>query len=210
MCFLSAEEVDALLAAPEPTARTGRRDHALLLLAVQTGLRVSELTACTSRDLHLGTGAHVRCNGKGRKDRAIPLTRRHRRRAARLAHRTWRTPRRPAVPRALADTLGHRRRPTPRRAAHRHGHRKLPITAPQEIGPHILRHTCAMRMLESGNDLAVVALWLGHESTRTTQIYLHAHMALKERALLPAPRHRTRNPAATSRGQLLTFLDGLS
>ncbi len=183
VCFLTPEEVDALPASPDRSRWTGRRDHALLLLAVQTGLRVSELTGLRVRDLELGKGAHVRCRGKGRKDRLTPLTRQT---VAvlrvYLAERAG-EPENPAFAGPGGRALG---TDAVRRLVERHAAaatQRCPSLARKKISPHILRHTCAMRMLESGLDLATISLWLGHESSRTTQIYLHAHMALKERAL---------------------------
>ena len=208
--FLTDAETDALLAAPDRSTWTGRRDHALLLLAVQTGLRVSELTALTCADLHLGTGPHVSCHGKGRKDRITPLTPTT---VAVLRH--WLAergghPTDPLFPArrgtALSrDAVEHRLTHHARRAAG-----TCPTLATKKVTPHILRHTAAMRLLHAGVDTTVIALWLGHESTATTQIYLHADLALKQQAL-----DRTR-PSATPPGryqpatdQLLEFLQRL-
>jgi site-specific recombinase XerD len=209
VCFLAPEEVDALLASPDRSRWTGRRDHALLLLAVQTGLRVSELTGLRTRDLELGKGAHVRCRGKGRKDRSTPLTRQT---VAvlrvYLAERggeadDWVFPG-PSGPALGTDAV--------RRLVQRHAAVATPrckSLGSKKMSPHVLRHTCAMRMLESGIDLPTIALWLGHESTRTTDIYLHAYMALKERALArTTPPHTTPGRYRPS-DSLLDFLDGL-
>lgn len=190
--FLTTPEVDAMLASPDRSTRIGRRDHALLLTAVQTGLRVSELTGLRRSDLHLGTGSHVRCQGKGRKDRCTPLTR-----GTVAVLREFLAERAGAPGDALftgprGGALGRDavRRLVERHAAHAAG--KCPSIATKTTTPHVLRHTCAMRLLEAGTDLATIALWLGHESSATTQIYLHAHMALKERALArTAPPHTT-------------------
>ena len=209
VCFLTAPEVDALLASPDRSSRIGRRDYALLVIAVQTGLRVSELTGLRRRDLHLGTGAHVRCRGKGRKDRCTPLTR-----GSVAVLRVFLAERADepddavfAGPRGAA--LG---RDAVRRLVERHAARAArtcPSMATKTTTPHVLRHTCAMRLLEAGTDLATIALWLGHESPATTQIYLHAHLALKERALArTAPPHTTPGRYRPSDG-LLAFLERL-
>lgn len=207
--FLTAEETDALLASPDRTRRTGRRDHVLLALAVQTGLRVSELTGLRIADLHLDTGPHVRCTGKGRKDRATPLTRQ----TADLM-RGWLDERGgagsdPLFPGPGGAALG---TDAVRRLIQRHAaaaSARCPSMAAKKIGPHVLRHTCAMKMLESGIDLATISLWLGHANIRSTQAYLHAHLALKEKALArTAPPH-----IAAGRYQppdnLLAFLEQL-
>jgi integrase/recombinase XerD len=190
--FLTAEETDALLASPDRARPTGRRDHALLALAVQTGLRVSELTSLRIADVHLDTGPHVRCTGKGRKDRATPLTRQ----TAELM-RGWLAERGgtgadPLFPGPRGAALG---TDAVRRLIQRHAaaaSARCPSLTAKKISPHVLRHACAMRMLESGIDLATISLWLGHENIRSTQAYLHAHLALKEKALArTAPAHTT-------------------
>ena len=207
--FLTSPEVDAMLASPDRSTRIGRRDHVLLLIAVQTGLRVSELTGLRRSDLHLGTGAHVRCQGKGRKDRSTPLTR-----DSIAVLRLFLTerpggPDDPVFTGPSGTALG---RDAVRRLVERHAAnaaRACPSIKAKTTTPHVLRHTCAMRLLEAGTDLATIALWLGHESVATTQIYLHAHMALKQRAL-----DRT-TPPNTSPGRyrpsdpLLAFLERL-
>jgi site-specific recombinase XerD len=206
-CFLTTEEADALLASPDRTRWTGRRDHALLLLALQTGLRVSELTGLRISDIHLGKGAYLRCTGKGRKDRAVPLTR-----GTVAVLRVYLAergghPGDPLFPAPAGTALG---TDAVRRLVQRHAATAgCPSLRRKKIGPHVLRHTCAMRMLESGNDLAVIALWLGHESIRTTQIYVHAHMALKEKALArTTPLHTTPGRYKPT-DSLLTFLEQL-
>jgi integrase/recombinase XerD len=207
--YLTEPEVDALLAAPDRATWTGRRDHTLLLLAVQTGLRASELTALNCGDLHLGTGAHVSCHGKGRKDRATPLT------AGTVASlRTWLDERRGQPSDPLFPTSRGRR--LSRDALERRLAKYVAIASAAErsldekrVTLHVLRHTAAMRLLQAGVDTTVIALWLGHESVDTTQIYLHAHLALKERALArtappDSPPGRYRPPDS-----LLAFLEGL-
>lgn len=187
--YLTEPEVDALLAACDLATWTGRRDHALLLLAVQTGLRISELTGLTRTDVHLGAGAHVACHGKGRKDRITPLT------AATVAVlRDWLDEQHGDPGDPLFPTR--RGRPLSRDAIE---HRitnyvvKAAIACPtlhgKTITAHTLRHTTAMRLLHAGVDTSIIALWLGHVSVDTTQIYLHADMQLKEKALA-----RTRPP----------------
>lgn len=207
--FLTEPEIDALLASPDRSTWTGRRDHALLLLAVQTGLRASELTGLTRGDVHLGTAAHLSCHGKGRKDRITPLTR-----PTAAALRVWLAERRgqPAEPlfptsrgrRLSRDAVERRLAIYQARAAG-----ACPSLADKKITPHVLRHTAAMRLLHAGVDTTVIALWLGHEAVDTTQIYLHADLALKERALA-----RTTPPTSTPGryrppDTLLAFLENL-
>jgi site-specific recombinase XerD len=181
--YLTEPEVDALLAAPDPATWTGRRDHAPLALAIHTGLRVSELVCLTRADVHLGTGAHVSCLGKGRKHRITPLTT-----EVTTVLRSWLSehtsqPDDPLFPtrrgaRLSPDAVQQRLTTHTTTAV-----RGCPTLAGKKISPHVLRHTAAMRLLAAGVDTTVIALWLGHESVATTQIYIHADLALKERAL---------------------------
>lgn len=207
--YLTEPEATALLAAPGTATRTGRRDHALLTLAIQAGLRVSELTSLTRADAFLGTGAHVTCTGKGRKQRITPLT--------------------TATVKVLADWLGERpggpgdplfpsRSGTPmsrdaveRRLA-RHtatAARAQPSLKGKKVSPHVLRHTAAMRLLSAGVDTTVIALWLGHESVATTQIYIHADLAIKERALARTAPLDARTGRYQPPDALVAFLESL-
>jgi len=207
--FLTDEEIKALLDAPDINCWIGRRDRAMLMVAVQTGLRVSELTGLCCGDVHLGRGAHVRCLGKGRKERCTPLTRQSvavlqawlRERQAEPEDPLFATSHgRPLSRDAVAWLLT-------KHAATARQH--CPSIGAKTITPHVLRHSCAMTLLRSGADTSVIALWLGHEKSDTVQIYLHADLTLKEHALartapLGAKSGRYKPPDA-----LLTFLEAL-
>ena len=209
IAFLSEPEVTALLAAPDRSTWIGRRDHALLLLDIQTGLRVSELTGLLSVDVEFGTGSYVRCRGKGRKSRITPLTTQ-----AVAVLRVWSTERggQPSDPLFPARTGRPMSRDTVAHLLAKYvasAGQQCPSLRRKRISPHTLRHTAAMRLLEAGVDTSVIALWLGHESVKTTQIYLHAHLGLKERALA-----RTASPTSTAGryrapDALLAFLKSL-
>ena len=183
LCYLSQPEADALLAAPDRSTWTGRRDHALLDLAVDTGLRVSELTGLRNRDIQLGAGAHASCEGKGRKARSTPLRKQT---AAVLG--SWMTergggPDDPLFPTRRGTSIS---RGAVGRLVARHAATaapRCPSLRAKKITPHVLRHSCAMSLLAQDVDTAVIALWLGHERVETTQIYVHADMSIKERAL---------------------------
>ena len=203
--WLTGEQVQALLEVPDRGTRTGRRDHALILTAAEAGLRVSELTALTCDDVHLGRGPYLRCHGKGRKERITPVSKTT---AAILRDQITELGSDPASP----LFPGPRGRPLTRSAVEhlltRHAGR-VPDLKTKTISPHVLRHTAAMRLLRGGADLSVIALWLGHESTETTRIYLHADMTLKEQALARTtppgtPPGRYKPPDA-----LLAFLENL-
>lgn len=207
--YLTDTEVDAILAAPDRLTWTGRRDHAWIALAVQTGLRASELIGLRGRDLHLEAGAHVSCLGKGRKQRITPLTK-----SIVAVLRTWLAERGQAPDAPLFPT--HTSRPLSRDGLER----RLAVHAAaaavsclslreKAVTPHVLRHTAAMRLLHAGVDTTVIALWLGHEQVETTHIYLQADLALKEQALArTTPAHvqagRYRPPDS-----LLAFLEAL-
>lgn len=207
--YLSEPEVTALLASPDPATWTGRRDRALLHVAVTTGLRASELTSLTCADVHLGTGSYLACRGKGRKDRITPVSGN-----AAATLRSWLDERsgQPAdavfcTRRGTAmstDALADRITVHTARAA-----ASCSSLTSKNVSPHVLRHTAAMRLLHAGVDVTVIALWLGHESATTTLVYLRADLELKQRAL-----DRTTPPGEKpGRYQppddLLAFLDGL-
>jgi integrase/recombinase XerD len=181
--YLDEREIEALLAAPDQGTRTGRRDHAMLATAIQTGLRASELTSLTVADVHLGTGAHVTCLGKGRKQRVTPLTA-----DTVTTLRNWLTERAglPGDPLFPASTGTRLSRDALEKRLARHSATaaaSCPTLTEKKVSPHVMRHTAAMRLLAAGVDTTVIALWLGHESTATTQVYVHADLALKEKAL---------------------------
>ena len=207
--FLTDPELDALLNAPDRSTWIGRRDHALILLAAQTGLRVSELTSLTRSDIRLGTGAHVNCVGKGRKQRITPLTKQT---VAILNAWTRERAGEPNDP-LFTTTTGH---PLSRDALeHRLAKHAATATTTcpslkgKTISPHVLRHTAAMRLLRAGVDTTVIALWLGHEQIRTTQIYLHADLAIKEKALARTTPPDTKPGRYQPPDRILAFLDAL-
>lgn len=183
IAFLTRDEIDALLAAPDQQTWAGRRDRTLLLVALQTGLRVSELLGLCWQDITFGTGAHVRCQGKGRKGRCTPL-----RQDAISALRAWQreqqgSPQGPVFPNARGGLLS---RDGVAYLLAKHvamAQQQCPSLQGKRVSPHVLRHSAAMELLHSGIDCAVIALWLGHESLDTTQIYLHASLELKQQAL---------------------------
>ena len=188
----------------------GRRDRALLLVvAAQTGLRVSELTGLNCGDVTLGTGASVRCLGKGRKHRAVPLTT-----PTQAVLRVWMTehaglPSQPLFPtrtgrRLSPDAVQRLTRQHAATAA-----RRCPSIRPDKLHPHILRHSCAMRLLHAGVDTAVIALWLGQSRHPVHQHLLARRHGHKERAI------DLTSPASTPPGRyqppdpLLAFLESL-
>ena len=207
--YLTPDETDALLAASGRETWHGRRDHALLLLAAQTGLRVSELTGLTRQDAHLGAGPHIRCHGKGRKDRATPLTSQ-----TVKVLRTWLAELGPAPEGPLFPTRagGRLSRDAVERLVSKHATAaaaSCPSIKEKTVTPHTLRHTAAMSLLRGGVDTSVIALWLGHEDAGTTQVYLHADMTIKEQALTRVHQPGTTPGRYRPPDTLLAFLDNL-
>jgi site-specific recombinase XerD len=206
---LTRPEVEALLAAPDQRTWFGRRDHAFLLTAVQTGLRLSEMTGLTRDDVTLGTGAHVRVLGKGRKERCTPLAK-----PTAAVLKTWlREPSRGDGRVLFPNARGARLSPD---GVHylllkhcRTAATVCPSLKDKHVTVHVLRHTMALDLLRAGVDRSVIALWLGHESVETTQIYLEATLAMKEQALARTPPLHGRPGRFRPGDQLLGFLNSL-
>jgi integrase len=207
--FLTTEEINAVLTAPDRATWEGRRDYVLVVVATQTGLRVSELTRLEWGDVVLDAGAHLHCTGKGRKERSTPLTpstlrllRSYRRDVGGddsdpvFTTRTGRRLSPDAIERGLAKYAAV-------------AETRCPSLRGKRVTPHVLRHSCAMSLLEAGVNETVIALWLGHEDPRSVKAYVHANLAIKERALArvspPTTTHRRYRPP----DKLLAFLEGL-
>ena len=207
--FLTGPETHALLAAPDPDTWIGRRDRALLLVAVQTGLRVSELTSLQREDVVMGAGAHVRCTGKGRKERCTPL-----RKDALKALRCWieETDGLPSDPLFPSTRGGGLSRDAVEDLVAKHvaaARQHCPALRSKRVSAHVLRHTAAMSLLLSGVDRTVIAMWLGHESTNTVDVYLHANLEMKERALAKTAPTNTKQGRYKPDADVLAFLKSL-
>lgn len=205
---LDHREIVSLLAAPDRSTWHSRRDYALLLVVIQTGLRLTELTALKVQDVHFGGGAHVRCRGKGRKNRCTPLNNQ-----TVVVLKNWLRenggiPGDPLFPTRRGSSLSPDAVESLVAEHARTAARNCRSLRGKRVTPHVLRHTTAMQLLQAGVDTATIALWLGHERVQTTDIYLHADMSLKEKALarltpLSATPGRYRAPDA-----LMRFLAG--
>jgi len=181
--FLTRLEINALLAEPDNKKWAGRRDYAMLMLTIQTGLRVSELTNLRCQDVKLDTGAHVRCHGKGRKDRCTPLTKKTVQVMKAWNREQCGTPSDILFPNARGKALSTDGVQYILSKHIKAAQNNCPTLINKRISPHTLRHTAAMELLQAGVDRSVIALWLGHESPETTQIYLKANLALKEKIM---------------------------
>src|SRR5712691_3836336 len=204
--FLTRPEIEALLAAPNPTTWLGRRDHAFLITAVQTGLRLSEMTALRHKDVSLGAGAHVRCQGKGRKERCTPLAKPTVAVLAAWIKEQGKDGSKILFPSARGGPLSSdsvQYLVTKYAATAR---KNCPSLSQKRVSPHVLRHTAAMELLQAGVDRALIALWLGHESVETTQIYLDADLALKEKVLAKTTPIKGKRGSYRPDDRLLGFL----
>lgn len=207
--YLSQSEVEALLRIVDKDTWLGRRNYALLLTAVQTGLRLSEITGLRQQDVSLGAGAHVRCQGKGRKERCTPLAK-----STTAVLNAWieeqgSEPSKFLFPNARggrlsADAVQHTVAKYVAAACN-----VCPSLGKKRVTPHVLRHTAAMELLQAGVDRSLIAIWLGHESLDTTQIYLDANLALKEEILAKTRPLNGKPGRYRPDDQLLAFLKSL-
>jgi site-specific recombinase XerD len=207
--FLTHEEVEALLAVPSQKTWSGRRDHALLLVTAQTGARLSEVTSLKRPDVSLDAGAHIRVTGKGRKERCTPLTKQ-----TVAVLKSWMQ----EPVRGNSDVLfpnargGRLSSDGMAYILSKHltvARQTCPSLKRKRVTPHVLRHTAAMELLQAGVDTTVIALWLGHESVETTNVYLAANLALKEKALAKTTPHGGRPGRYRPDAKLMGFLNSL-
>lgn len=207
--FLTRAELEALLSASHRPTWIGQRDHALVLTAVQTGLRLSELTGLRQQDVWLGVGAHVRCEGKGRKERCTPLAKSTAAVLGAWIKRQGSDPSRFLFPssrggRISADAVQYlvaKYARVAQQACH--------SLVNKHVTPHVLRHTAAMELLQAGVDRAMISIWLGHESIETTQIYLDANLAMKEEILAKTNAIKITKLRYRPGDRLLSFLQNL-
>jgi len=207
--FLDRAEMNALLAAPDRSTWTGRRDYALLVVVLQTGLRASEIINLRRGDIVTGAGAHVRCEGKGRKQRCTPL-----RQDTLKVLNVWLRERKGRIDDPLFPTVRGAKlsRDALERLVHKHAlsaSKSCPSLMEKRVSPHVLRHSTAMELLDHGVDQSVIALWLGHESVETTQVYIHADLRLKEKALARVVAPDSRPGRYHPNDELLAFLESL-
>ena len=209
IAYLERDEIEALLAAPDPTTWYGRRDRTILHVFVQTGLRISELIGLDRGDVELGTGAHVRCRGKGRKERTTPL-----REDTVAVLRAWLEEQNGAddQPLFVSNRDGRLSRDAVERIVRKYvalASKECPTLRPKRLSPHSLRHTAAMELLQRRAGTMMIALWLGHESIESTRIYLHANTKLKEEVMARTQPVDTPSGRYRPDDELLAFLEGL-
>jgi integrase/recombinase XerD len=207
--FLSREEIEAILAAPECTTWSGRRDHVMLMTLYNTGARVSEIATLGVNDLSLDRGSSVRIHGKGRKERVVPLWKSTVATLKQWLPHVARSPEAPVFPNRRGLRLSRSGVEERLRNAVRLASQQCPSLRSRKISPHTLRHTTAMHLLQSGVDITVIALWLGHESPATTHGYVEADLAMKERALAKLQEVPAQSRRYQASDQVLAFLDGL-
>jgi site-specific recombinase XerD len=209
LAFLSREEMLAIIGTPG-SSWVSQRDHLLLGLLYNTGARVSEITGVRVADVVLDGAACVHLHGKGRKQRAVPLWRStvHEIREW-LQRNPQLTPVSPLLP-ARGGQAMTRSNVTQRLNLAVQSAAKLHEgLRARRISPHTIRHTTAMHLLQSGVDLSVIALWLGHESPTTTHLYVEADLAMKDRALAKLQEPDTKLRRYHAPDSLLNFLKTL-
>lgn len=207
--FLSREEVDAILSAPSPSSWSGRRDRVMFRVFYNTGARASEVIGIQVQDLQLAQGASVRLHGKGRKERIVPLWKTTVTMLKNWLKQEQYTPKDPVFPNRMGKPLSltgieYRLRMAVQRAS-----KRCPALRKRTVSPHSIRHTTAMHLLQSGVDISVIALWLGHESPATTHMYVEADLAMKERALKKLHEGENHSIRYAPGDKLLHFLEGL-
>jgi integrase/recombinase XerD len=207
--FLSREEMEAILAAPDPATWSGRRDRLLLLLLYNTGARVSEVTALTRGDIDLPHGRAVHLHGKGRKERVVPLWKRTAEPLREWMRALPCEPTQPLLPNRFGQALSRSGVEERLQRAVKTAQATCASLRNRRVSPHVVRHSTAMALLQSGVDLAVIALWLGHEDVATTHRYLEADLAMKERALATLQPPQTKTPRYVPKADVLAFLDSL-
>lgn len=206
---LSREEVEALIAAPDATTWSGHRDRVLLQVMYNTGARVSEVVGMNIADANLIGVASARFRGKGRKERVVPLWKETRRRLREWLQRLPPDPLGPLFPNNVGQRLTRSGVQVRLNRAAKGATTACPSLRHRRITPHLIRHSTAMHLLQAGVDIAVIALWLGHESPSTTHVYLHADLALKERVLGKLRPPHQRGVRYRPGDRLLAFLRGL-
>lgn len=207
--FLSREEMEAILAAPDLSTWSGHRDQALLATLYNTGARVSEITAVRIVDAQLDRNLSLRIQGKGRKERTVPLWKKTANSLKAWLKRLELPPEAPLFPNRDGTRLSRFGVVKRLRAAVQVAAKQCPALKDRRVSPHTVRHTTAMHLLQSGVDITVIALWLGHESPTTTHLYVEADLTMKEQALRKLDPPSTSRPRFRATDSLLAFLDGL-
>lgn len=207
--FLSREEMNAVLGAPDCTTWSGRRDRAMFTTFYNSGARVSEVSTLLIRDVTLGRSPHVRLHGKGRKERTVPLWKETALRLREWLKQVDTKPESPLFPNRKGQPITRagvesRLRRTVAKAA-----QKCRSLSERRVSPHVLRHTTAMHLLQSGVDLAVIALWLGHENPSTTHMYVEADLSIKKKALRRLQAPSVRDSRFRPSDRVLQFLESL-
>ena len=207
--YLTRNEVDNLLKVPDRKKHSGRRDYTLLLVGIRTGLRVSELTGLHQSDVILGTGAHIHCFGKGRKERSTPMTKK----TAKVMQQWLRECQGNKEDLVFTNARGgHLSTDGVQYILDKHiriAREQCPSLKKKRVTPHVLRHTTAMELLQSGVDPMIIAIWLGHESVETTQIYIKENLKMKEQALKKTQESNSKTLRYKPEDKLLEFLQSL-
>ena len=207
--YLTREEIDSILAVPDQTTWVGSRDHALFLTLYNTGARASEITQMRCEQVSFGSSTFVRLHGKGRKERTVPLWPQTARVLRQWFRKLGSTDQDLAFPAVRGGPLSNDGLDYALQRAIEEAIAECPSLNKKHVSPHVIRHTTAMHLLQSGVDIAVIALWLGHESIETTHGYIEADLNMKERALAKLTPAKGRMSRFEPGDDLLQFLNGL-
>ncbi len=207
--FLSVEEIETIINAPDTSTRNGYRDHTMFATFYNTGVRVSELINLRIIDVHLDKNTYIKIQGKGRKERAIPLWKRTSRLIKKLINCLNDNSKDYLFTNSRGKQLTRYGVEYRLKVAKDIASKQCPSLKDKHVTPHIIRHTTAMHLLQSGIDINVIALWLGHESPSTTHIYLEADLAMKEKVLQKLNQPRINSIRFKPRDSLLNFLENL-
>jgi integrase/recombinase XerD len=207
--FLTRAEVEALLAAPDQASWSGQRDAVLLALLYNSGARVSELAGLRVADLLLDRASALHLHGKGRKERVVPLWKRTASQLRGWLPRIDQSPDAPVFPNRAGKPMTRSGIEQRLSVAISKASQRCRSLATRRISPHTLRHTTAMHLLQSGVDITVIALWLGHEDTATTHLYIEADLAMKEAALKRLDEPSLKPVRYNAPDRLLAFLEAL-
>lgn len=207
--FLSRPEMEAILEAPSLETWSGRRDRVMLTTFYNTGARVSEIIRLCVSDINLEQSPNVTLHGKGRKQRVLPLWKKTARLIKQWVNQNRFPPDRPLFPNTAGRRLTRSGIANRLKEATQTAAKCLPSLKKRQVTPHTIRHTTAMHLLQSGVDLTVIALWLGHEKPSTTHMYMEADVAMKRKALGKIPQAITKDLQFRPKDQLLRFLETL-
>ncbi len=181
--FLTRDEINAIMSSVNTNTWSGQRDHVLFATLYNTGARVSEVISAKRGDVELNHGTVILLHGKGRKERSVPLWKSTSRLLRKWLDKINSDPKTPLFPNRFGSPMTRAGVEERLKVAVSKAEAICSSLASKKVSPHVIRHTTAMHLLQSGIDLTVIALWLGHENVNTTHKYLESDLQMKEKIL---------------------------